>query len=354
MNNVIPFPAQLMPVDAWGRQAPPGYGFTIDGQLVRVPYPVHGDTDPNIPWGFGHPLHDALFKGEATIEVQPGAPIGPGFADHRHFALVPKAAYANDDNDDDTRPSSDMGTTSIAVIDRQADVARIEFEYAKSLVGYIGCESPDEQNGLMIQPGSGSLISPLSAAPAAGPPMVGGAIAIGKLKFGHKGTQFQALFDTLPGQIVKIPFGASSGVLNPPNNIMALNGFANANAEVYQGFIAQGFTTVPSQSAAPTRRFYGTNKNTGAVQGQNTICPVAWNCVGVSVTGGQFIAALNVTFTLQYFMNSPTQGQVGPFNVNDGVIHPLVENCTSIEIFSNAAQVGAAEIPFEITYYLSF
>lgn len=366
--------------------APPGYAYDERGQLIQL------------PWGFGNPMHDALYTGEATIErTLPGSGGLPTWYGHQNdhfgrerkdnggFQLVRKEdllakTFGN------LIPKNDSGTVAFVRNDPPGSMARIEYEYAKSLIAYTNVLSPDEDQSLAVTDPSVPL--PLNVLPvqaSTSVPPVGGVVSVAELRFGHRGVQNRVFYDSLPGQIVKVPFAGSAGILNgrlypkyytpldtvgPPHlrqyevfpagpildnarwnelppQILAQNGFFNPNAATFNGYFSEGNFANGDLLSKPTRRFYGTVRCDGVVADWPTRCPVAWYANAVMLLGARN--------NLEFIQNGPGLTHYGPFPVN--TLIPLAENVQSIDVINSPVPIGGllqVELPFELLYFLSF
>ncbi|HTQ41419.1 MAG TPA: hypothetical protein VMI75_01600 [Polyangiaceae bacterium] len=401
--------------DAYGRPAPPGYAFNMDGDLVQLPYepwsegPQMAWEDPQnfdyLQYAAGkalienHPSADpripARYSKGAAPDVGHVAPIT-----HEHVALVTEDAYLAKDGD--AVPHQDEGTGSQAVFDMPASVARTRYRLSKGVVGYVQVEPPTDGQS-----------SPLNVAPsgtAQGGPAVapfGGAVALARFQFGHLGSQIASIIcDVLPGETVRLSTASSfmrvTGRIAPkyfahtdagplptvirsyllfpggpaldndnftdlPNNIMSLQGGAPgtivaANAQAlpvqYQGWCAFGYLGGTSVlEVQPRRVFNGTVPSAapGAPFTNQSIVPIPRGAVSARVIGGFFTPALNTNIPVQWVQNLDWLGAVtGPFGENLEEPITILPGAKSISVFggSDLVAAGNTEIPFSVVFYL--
>jgi hypothetical protein len=406
--------------DRNGQPAPPGFAFNIAGQLVQLAFQpwqqVGPFPKPTIPWeSLDNPDYVSLAQGESTIEIQPGVdptvplrygkdPLGRAVPPltHEHVALVPQAVYQNQEDPD--APTQDNGTLALTLVGARGAVARINYRRAKSLISYVEVPSPDEIFPLSIN--NPSQPSPLNVPPVQATvdvPPVGGCISVAQISFGHKGAQFQALYDVPPGQIIHVPFGGSFGqtdsmlapkyytpstTVTPTNpngfrvyllfpagpqlnaslwntltqTVLVDNGFVNANSVPYLGWFAEAVSFSNTVFSQPTRRFYGTSFCT-AVQAnplgmppianadQVTVAPIAWFASQVTLVGEP-----GLVFAIQTNTTAAGPQYFGPFPANQAVQMPA--GATQILVWAalNLTQPGypRLEVPWELDYTLSF
>jgi hypothetical protein len=263
-------------------------------------------------------------------------------------------------------------------LDVPGDVAKIDFVRSQPLTAYVEVDSWDLAN-IPLALGVSPLAQPASGGGLAA--YQGGAVSLAQLQYGHKGTMLEMIFDCPPGMMAKATVICSSARLKTrlapkyyystdgakrtyfidaaktialtssnfnqlPPNVMQLNGFSNTNAFKSRGFIAEGSLSTNNELTLPKRRFYGSVKQ-GAVANLLTNCPIAWNAIAVTLTGGLFTAPATVS-TLKFVMNTITGQTLGPYGMNQTI--PLVEGVSSIDVFNDI--ITAADTPFELVYIL--
>lgn len=372
----------------------------FDPRLPQFPPSPTDEYGNPLPWAPGNPQYDAFMRGELRIVPRehdmelPAQYHGNPMEQQFHPQQVEMVARDHTGQEQMRMlkeqgflPRRSTGTQGIAVIDQAAIMADCEYAFARNLIGYTIVQNPD------IAPPPVDPAFPtqtLSVPPTGGPPLVGGCIALAELRFGHDGVNQTVFYDLPPGAMVKVPFAGSAAKLfgrlapkyytnddgtlvankrvyrlfpggpqltnaqfnNLPGRLLSMNNFTTPNPVAFQGFFADGSVANGDSFSKPTRRFYGSVKTTGAIRGQGTIVPVAWNAVAVMVTGG-LTNADGTSIGVQFVQNGPT-GAVSTGPYGRGVVQQLINNCQNIEVYDPAASVAGSEVPFEVCYYLSF
>lgn len=401
-----------------GMPAPPGHAFNVAGQLVQLAYqpwmfePGDPQGNPQPPWeSFDNPAYISAMQNRSTIETQPSTdptapsrygkdPLGRAVppVTHQGTSLVSQDEYIR--NEDPDEPTQDYGALALTTVGSRGNPSRTAYRRSKSLVSYVEVPSPDEPFALSLN--DPAFPSPLNVPPVQGAiddPPVGGCVSIAQISFGHLGSQFQALYDVPPGQIVKIPFGASYGETNsmlapkyyhqgveagtgfinylltpggPPltnqlwntlsQSVLPENGFFNPNSVPYMGWFARAVSFANNAFSQPLRRFYGTvlctavlpNPLSVPIVGPTsvTVCPVAWFASQVTLVSNP-----GLNFIVRGLTSAAGITQTwGPFPANQAITLPA--GATSIIVFPVAVlvQPGVPRIQeaFELDYALSF
>lgn len=411
-HGYVPGLPEYFTIDNYGRVAPPGWAFNVQGELVQLPFapwsqgPQMGWEDPN------NPDYLEYAQGRMTIEGQPsadprtmlsraGKPGSTGHyapITHQDVTLVPQSAYLY--RGDEETPQQDEGTGSSAIFDAPASPVRTRSILGREILGLIQVDPPTAGSPLLVVPVGDSLITAPAVAPVA---FFGGAVALGVAQFGHLGSSTQIVFDVLPGSLVKIPTVDSmmkmTGRISPryfandggtplrqyllfpggpvltndsfsnlPPNIMELQGSgpgtviaaeAQANPVNFSGWAARGLSPTPDEATLPTRIFRGSvlsNAAAPAALTNRTRIPIPHGAIGVALFGGIFNSALAVpSVPITWVQNLDVAGAtVGPFASDGESIIPIVEGATSIDVFGgNSAAAGDLEIPFFAYYYIN-
>lgn len=397
--------------DNYGRVAPPGYAFNVQGELVQLPFepwsgpPQMAWEDPN------NPDYLEFAQGRMTIENQPSAdprlPARYGKQDsvghrapvtHQDMTIVPQRAYLGTQGDEVSQ--QDEGTGSVAIFDMPASPARTRYILGREILGVLQVDPPQPGSPLLVVPVGDSLITPPAVAPV---PFFGGAVALGVSQFGHLGTSSQLVFDILPGSLVKIPtvdsFMKLTGRMSPryfasttvgtlrqyllfpggpvltndsfsnlPPNIMELQGSgpgtivaagAQSNPINYSGWCGKGLSPTPDEATLPVRIFRGSVLSSAvapAAPTNTSRIPIPFGAIAVAVFGGIYNPTLGVpSVPITWVQNLDVAGAtVGPFPSDGESIIPIVPGATSINVFGgNSAAPGDLEIPFFAYYYLN-
>lgn len=404
-HGFVPGLPEYFTQDNYGRIAPVGYAYNIQGELVQLPFEPWSEG-PQMAWEDpNNPDYLEYAQGRMTIEGQPSAdprlPARYGKQDsvghyapitHQDVALVPQSSYLN--RGDEETPQQDEGTGSAAVFDQPASPVRTRSILGRDITGYIQVDPPVEGSPLLVVP-AGSAVAPVA-------PFFGGAVALGVAQFGHLGSSTQIVFDVLAGSLVKVPtvdsmmkmtgrisprYFASTTVgtlrqyllfpggpvltnqsfSNLPPNIMELQGNGPGtviaagdqnNPVNFSGWAARGLSPTPDEATLPTRIFRGSVLSSAAAPAAPTNAsriPIPFGAIGVAVFGGIYDPALGVpSVPITWVQNLDVTGAtVGPFPSDGESIIPIV-GATSIDVFGgNSAAAGDLEIPFFAFFYIN-
>ncbi len=412
--------ALLYTHSANGEEPPAGFLWNSKSQLVRVDYQPWAEG-PQIPWdnNFDNPDWVAFKKGDVTIERQPNRdpstpanygqdPLGRAIPpqDHSTVALVPNEAYISDDDDDDEEPTQENGTLTVVHIGSSGSYVRRNHRLTKSLVSYSSVPGLDVTIPLTIS-------DPTKPVPLAVPPTqgavdaapVGGCISVSRFGVGHRGTQVSGLFDVPPGEVVRLPVGASfiqnDGLLVPKyysfrtdanmiriylvfpggpdltnarwneidqsvlpaNNATGDLSVSNPNGCAFMGWAANTAAYTNTAFSQAKRRFYGSTFTDSAAAlpnpwalpaaaaGAIVQCPIAWYASQVTL-----IANPGLVFV---FVGPTSTGGItqftGPFPVNTPVQVPA--DAVAIWVYAGVKPIITGvvriEVPFVLVYELS-
>jgi hypothetical protein len=408
----------LWTMNAQGVPAPDGWAYNVAGQLVQLAFqpwqsaPSDRFGSPQPPWeSFDNPDYINAMQGRSTVEIQPSNdptapprwgkdPLGRAVppVTHEHVALVPDTEYMRQEDSD--VPSTDYGGLALTGVGISGAPSRTVYRMSKGLISYVEVPSPDEPFALAIN--DPTQPNPLNVPPVQatiGDPPIGGCVSISQISFGHKGSQFQALYDVPPAQIIHVPFGASYGastsLLVPKyytpateagttfrdyllfpggpvltnllwntlnQNVLVQNGFTNPNSVPFMGWFALADSFSNTTFSQPNRRFYGSVLCTAAIANplqspianptQVTVVPVAWFASQVTLVGNPALV-----FAVRGLTSAGGVTQIwGPFPANQAITLPAGATSILVWAASSLIQPGVPRIDevFEVVYTLSF
>lgn len=412
-HGYVPGTPQYFTQDNYGRVAPPGYAFNVQGELVQLPFEPWSQG-PQMAWDDPqNPDYLEYAQGRMTLENQPSAdprlPARYGKGDsvghrapitHQDMTMVPQRAYL--DTQGDSVPQQDEGTGSKAIFDMPASIARTRYILSKDIEGLVQVDAPQSGSPLLVVP------TGVSEAPGVVAPPFGGAVALGVFQWGHLGTQSNIVCDVLPSTLVKLPSVGSfmritgrmapryfansdAGVLpnivrtyllfptgpaltndsfsDLPPNIMELQGNGPGtivaagvqnNPINYSGWCALGNSATPSTISLPQRIFRGTVPSAGPAPAapftNRARIPIPHGAQSVKLIGG-FFNPLDTpqAVPIVWTQNIDVSNMVaGPFDPETTQPIPLVQGATSIDVFAgNSVGDGAIEVPFFAVFYLN-
>jgi hypothetical protein len=410
-HGYVPGTPQYFTQDNYGRIAPPGYAFNVQGELVQLPFEPWSQG-PQMAWDDPqNPDYLEYAQGRMTLENQPSAdprlPARYGKGDsvghrapitHQDMTMVPQRAYL--DTQGDAVPQQDEGTGSKAIFDMPASIARTRYILSKDIEGLVQVDAPQSGSPLLVVPTGNSDTEGST-------PPFGGAVALGIFQWGHLGTQSNIVCDVYPSTLVKVPsvgsFMRITGRMAPryfanldtgtapnivrtyllfpggpaltndsfsdlPPNIMELQGVGPGtivaagvqnNPINYSGWCALGNSATPSTISLPQRVFRGTVLSAppapAAPFTNLSRIPIPHGAQSVKLIGGYF----NPLETPQqvpiiWTQNIDVTNMVaGPFNPETTQPIPLLQGATSIDVFAGNSDDGDIEVPFFAIFYLN-